>query len=209
MFNLLHRRRCSAACRSCKQCADTNTRCTSLKTGTLKFILNSLWLVLAGVSDITPRSEAATALYTPRCKEHVSRRAASTAKPRIPPSVATQSGSVDMRAFLIDPSAKPYPVFHPLSPTCCNVAARSSTDGKLGEGVTYELQYCSRTGQDWILVPTKMPNKILTGLSPDELYFFRVRAVNSAGWGDFSAVTEFQMPRARDKGGAPVVEATD
>lgn len=76
----------------------------------------------------------------------------------------------------------------------------SSRDGKLGGGVTYELQYRSRVGQDWILMPTKTPNKILTGLSPGQLYDFRVRALNAAGWGDFSAMVEITMPKDRKTG---------
>ncbi|CAN0083379.1 unnamed protein product, partial [Sphacelaria rigidula] len=66
-----------------------------------------------------------------------------------------------------------------------------------GGGVTYELQYRSRVGQDWIAVPTKMPTKILTGLLPNHIYDFRVRANNSAGWGDYSEVTELQTPSER------------
>lgn len=75
----------------------------------------------------------------------------------------------------------------------------SSSAGKLGGGVTYELQYRSRTGQDWIVVATKTSNKILTGLMPGQTYGFRVRALNSAGWGDFSETTELVMPSERKK----------
>ena len=75
--------------------------------------------------------------------------------------------------------------------------------------MTYELQYRSRVGQDWILVPTKTPNKILTGLYPGQMYDFKVRARNSAGWGDFSPTVELQMPSERTKGGDNSSEATD
>lgn len=63
--------------------------------------------------------------------------------------------------------------------------------------------------QDWVVVPTKTPNKILTGLSPGHLYSFRVRAVNSEGWGAFSSDTEVQMPSVngeREKEGAVPAE---
>ena len=66
--------------------------------------------------------------------------------------------------------------------------------------------------QDWVLVPTKTPNKILTGLSPGHLYSFRVRAVNSEGWGDFSSDTEVQMPinaEREKKGAAPVEDESE
>lgn len=85
----------------------------------------------------------------------------------------------------------------------------SSRDGQLGGGVTYELQYRSRVGQDWIPIPTKTPNKTLTGLVPGHVYDFRVRAVNSAGWGDFSSVTELNTPSEKTKGGAKAVEQED
>lgn len=98
-------------------------------------------------------------------------------------------------SFAILPSNHPF-VSHTTSSTLLN----SSKDGKLGGGVTYELQYRSRVGQDWILVPTKTPNKILTGLSPGQVYDFRVRAFNSAGWGEFSAIVELQMPSERRTG---------
>lgn len=65
--------------------------------------------------------------------------------------------------------------------------------------MTYELQYRSKIMQDWVSVPTKVPNKILTGLSPGHLYYFRVRAVNSEGWGEFSSDTEVKMPSEREK----------
>lgn len=70
----------------------------------------------------------------------------------------------------------------------------SSRDGKLGGGVAYELHYRPRAGQDWISVATKTPNKILTGMNTGDWYDFKVRAVNSAGNGDFSSTTAFQMP---------------
>lgn len=75
--------------------------------------------------------------------------------------------------------------------------------------MTYELQYRSRVGQDWILVPTKTPNKILTGLLPGQTYDFRVRALNSAGWGDFSSVVELRMPSERKEGSDEASEATE
>lgn len=95
-------------------------------------------------------------------------------------------------------------------PTCRKRYVGSSRDGTLG-GVTYELQYRSKVMQDWALVPTKTPNKILTGLSPGHVYFFRVRAANSEGWGDFSSDTEFKMPThsEREKEGAPAEEESD
>lgn len=74
--------------------------------------------------------------------------------------------------------------------------------------MTYELQYRSRVGQDWILVQTKTPNKILTSLLPGQVYDFRVRATNSAGWGDFSPTVELQMPSERKTGGHESSEAT-
>lgn len=89
------------------------------------------------------------------------------------------------------------------------VGVDSSRDGKLGGGVTYELQYRSRVGQDWVLVPTKTPNKILTGLLPRQLYDFKVRALNSAGWGEFSPTIELQMPSERKRGGDEASETTD
>lgn len=96
-----------------------------------------------------------------------------------------------------------------LSAACLFEFMFSSRDGQLGGGVTYELQYRSRVGQDWILIPTKTPNKTLTGLVPGHVYDFRVRAVNSAGWGEFSSVTELNTPSEKAKGGARAVELED
>lgn len=49
---------------------------------------------------------------------------------------------------------------------------------------------------------------MLTGLLPGHLYDFRVRAVNSAGWGDFSSVTELLTPSETHRGGAKAAEPT-
>lgn len=110
-----------------------------------------------------------------------------------------------------DPSVSHITSTHSLFPLkTWSAMLDSSRDGKLGGGVTYELQYRSRVGQDWILMPTKTPNKILTGLSPGQVYDFRVRALNSAGWGDFSAMVEVQMPSERKAGrDDQASEATD
>lgn len=89
------------------------------------------------------------------------------------------------------------------------VGVCSSREGKLGGGVTYELHYRSRAGQDWILVPTKTPNKILTGLVPGQLYDFKVRALNCAGLGEFSPTVDLQMPSERRRDGDEASEATD
>lgn len=72
--------------------------------------------------------------------------------------------------------------------------------------MTYELQYRSRVGQDWIAVQTKMPTKILTGLLPSHTYDFRVRATNAAGWSDYSAITELKTLSEKQKGCAVVAE---
>lgn len=94
------------------------------------------------------------------------------------------------------------------APACFEFVS-SSRDGNLGGGVTYELQYRSRVGQDWILIPTKTSNKILTGLVPGHVYDFRVRAVNAAGWGEFSSVTELKTPSDKAKGGGKTVQDED
>lgn len=79
-----------------------------------------------------------------------------------------------------------------------------SRDGRLGGGLSYELSYLSRVGQDWIAVPTKMRTKILARLLPNRTCDFRVRAKNSAGWGDYSETNELQTPCGRSKVGGTI-----
>ncbi|CAM9774379.1 unnamed protein product [Discosporangium mesarthrocarpum] len=70
----------------------------------------------------------------------------------------------------------------------------SSCDGKLGGGVTYELRYRSREGQDWVTIPTKTPTKIISGLLPSHTYDFQARAGNAAGWGEYSPTCVLVTP---------------
>lgn len=101
-----------------------------------------------------------------------------------------------------------YEILPPALPRADTRLIHSSRDGELGGGVTYELQYMSRVGQEWILIDTKTPNKTLLGLLPGHTYDFRVRALNSTGWGEFSPVTEFRTPSDKNRGGGTTTNSS-
>uniref|UniRef100_A0A7S2V2W8 Fibronectin type-III domain-containing protein n=1 Tax=Fibrocapsa japonica TaxID=94617 RepID=A0A7S2V2W8_9STRA len=72
----------------------------------------------------------------------------------------------------------------------------------LSPSTTYELTYRRLTKFDkrepqWVSEELQTSMKTLTGLQPNATYELKVRAQNSAGWGEYSGISSVHMPNPR------------
>lgn len=89
--------------------------------------------------------------------------------------------------------------YAPSAPTYSNVKQTSATvsstlNGDGGSAITgYQLSYGKTSSADTTIISIGSLSSNVTGLDPGALYYFRVRAINAVGNGDWSAISSVTL----------------